>query len=296
MAQRHGRGAGPSPSGSGRGARDGAGRGSRGAGGRSTAGRGAGGEAGRGAGDEAGRGAGGETGRGAAGRGAGGDTGRAADRRAPATDRGRADRTRRQAGGPGGPGGAPDQAAQRARLREVIEPVVAAAGYDLEGFTLSRAGRRHLVRLTVDGDGGVNLDAVADVSRRVSSALDAVEAGGEELFAGEYELEVSSPGVDRPLTLPRHWRRNVGRLVQVRVVDRQVTGRLLAADDDGIVLDVDGQHRELPHEALGSGKIQLEFTRLAALSDAELEDMLDPIGGDEIATPSGEDEQQEDEE
>src|SRR5690348_11641205 len=84
-------------------------------------------------------------------------------------------------------------APNRARVREVVEPVVSAAGYDVEGLSLSRAGRRHLVRLTVDRDGGVNLDAVAEVSRLVSAALDAAEAGGEVLFVGEYELQVSSP-------------------------------------------------------------------------------------------------------
>jgi ribosome maturation factor RimP len=191
----------------------------------------------------------------------------------------------RRSGGPGRDdrrlGGVSDAAATRARLREIIEPVIAADGYDLEGLSVSRAGRRHLVRLTVDGDGGVNLDAVAAVSRSVSATLDAIEAGGEVLFAGEYELEVSSPGVDRPLTLPRHWRRNVGRLVQVKAAQGQVTGRVLAADEDGVVLDVDGQHREVPYAALGSGKIQVEFARLAQLSDAELDARLDPVAEDD---------------
>jgi ribosome maturation factor RimP len=171
-----------------------------------------------------------------------------------------------------------DAAASRARLREIIEPVVREDGYDVEGLSLSRAGRRYLVRLIVDGDGGVNLDAVAALSHRVSAALDATEAGGEVLFAGEYELEVSSPGVDRPLTLPRHWRRNVGRLVQVKAGSGpQVTGRVVAADEDGIVLDVDGKHRELAYRDLGPGKIQLDFNRLARFSDADLESMLDPV-------------------
>src|SRR5688572_24271382 len=166
----------------------------------------------------------------------------------------------------------------RARLREVIEPVVTAAGYDLDGMSLSRAGRRHLVRLTVDRDGGINLDAVADVSRLVSAALDEVEAGGEELFAGEYELQVSSPGVDRPLTLPRHWRRNVGRLVQVRAGDRQLTGRVIAADADGVVLAADGAEHRVAYDDLGAGKVQLEFARAAALTDDDLEEI--PVADD----------------
>src|SRR5690606_40537576 len=134
-----------------------------------------------------------------------------------------------------------DLAARRERLRAVIEPVVVNAGYDLENVSVSRVGRRHIVRVIIDADGGVTLDNVAEVSRAVSKALDAAEEREGELVAGEYQLEVSSPGVDRPLTLPRHWRRNVGRLVRVTAGERQVTGRVIAADDAGVTLDVDGQ-------------------------------------------------------
>jgi ribosome maturation factor RimP len=151
-----------------------------------------------------------------------------------------------------------DLTAARARVRAVIEPVVAAAGYDLEDVTLSRAGRRHLVRILVDADGGITLDDVAVVSREISAALDAADEANGEVLAGEYQLEVGSPGVDRPLTAPRHWRRNVGR----RVTAGGRTGRVLAADDEGIVLDVDGTSRELPYAELGPGKVQIEFKRL----------------------------------
>ncbi len=161
-----------------------------------------------------------------------------------------------------------DLAARRARLRAVVEPVVAAAGYDLEDLTLSRAGRRHLVRVIVDADGGVGLDAIAEVSRAVSGALDAAEETGGELLAGEYQLEVSSPGVDRPLTLPRHWRRNIGRLVRVTAGDRQLTGRVVGADDTGVGLDVDGTSHEVPYARLGPGRVQVEFSRV---DDAEFD-------------------------
>ena len=159
-----------------------------------------------------------------------------------------------------------DLAAVKARVVEVIEPVVTAAGYDLEEVGLSRAGRRHVVRVLVDADGGINLDGVAVVSRAISDALDAAEEAGDEVLAGEYQLEVSSPGVDRPLTQPRHWRRNVGRLVAVN----GLTGRLTAADDDGIVLD----DREIRYADLGPGKVQIEFKRLdeARFDDDDLDD------------------------
>lgn len=164
-----------------------------------------------------------------------------------------------------------DLAARRERLREVIGPVVIAAGYDLEDLTVSRAGRRHVVRVMVDGDAGVSLDDIADVSRAVSAALDAAESTGGELIEGQYQLEVGSPGVDRPLTQPRHWRRNVGRLVTARVRDRQLTGRVLAADDEEIVLDVAGERHEAAYAELGPGRVQIEFSRLDELTDADLD-------------------------
>ena len=148
-------------------------------------------------------------------------------------------------------------------LLEVLAPVVADTGYDLEDVTVTSAGRRSLVRVIVDADGGVDLDAIADVSRVVSDAMDA-DAPGGPAFAGPYVLEVTSPGVDRPLTEPRHWRRAVGRLVQVRVGGSDgetVTGRVQAAEGSGVVLDVDGSPRELAWSELGAGKVQIEFNR-----------------------------------
>jgi ribosome maturation factor RimP len=179
------------------------------------------------------------------------------------------------------PAPAEDLAAQRMRLRSVVEPVVASAGYELETLSLKRVGRRHHVRVIVDGDDGVNLDTVADLSRSISEALDEAEETGGDLVAGEYELEVSSPGVDRPLTLPRHWRRNVGRLVKVTAADRSVLGRISAADDTGIELDVDGQPRRLAYAELGPGRVQIEFNRLNGLADDELDEIDDEEGGDE---------------
>jgi ribosome maturation factor RimP len=152
----------------------------------------------------------------------------------------------------------------REHLLQTLRPVVEGIGYDLEDVTVTSAGRRSLVRVSVDADGGIDLDAVAEVSRAVSEALDAEDAGG---FAGPYVLEVSSPGVDRPLTEPRHWRRAVGRLVEVPVGDTTLTGRVAAADDDGITLELDGDRRELGWASLGRGKVQVEFSRADAKED-----------------------------
>ena len=145
------------------------------------------------------------------------------------------------------------------RIAEVIRPVVAAAGMDLESVRVTAAGRRRLLRVVVDSDRGVSLDDAADVSRELSAALDAAAVMGDF----PYTLEVSSPGVDRPLTDDRHWRRAVGRLVQVTVTDsdgaRSVSGRIAAADADGVTLDVEGARRHFPRAVLGPGAIQVEF-------------------------------------
>ena len=155
-----------------------------------------------------------------------------------------------------------DLVAARSRVRAVIEPVVVAAGFDLEDVNLSRAGRRHVLRVLVDADGGISLDDVAVVSREISQALDTAEENQGEVLAGEYQLEVGSPGVDRPLTLPRHWRRNVSRLVTVTVAGRSLTGRVTAAEETGVLLDVAGTSTEIPWAELGPGKVQIEFKRL----------------------------------
>jgi ribosome maturation factor RimP len=148
----------------------------------------------------------------------------------------------------------------REHLLEVLSPVVAATGHDLEDVTVTSAGRRSLVRVFVDADGGVDLDAVADVSRAVSEALDD-DADGGAAFAGPYVLEVSSPGVDRPLTEQRHWRRAQGRLVQVQAAEKTVTGRIVDTDTKGVTLDIDGARREVAWGDLGRGRVQVEFNR-----------------------------------
>jgi len=158
--------------------------------------------------------------------------------------------------------------AHRARVREVVEPLVTAAGFDLEELAIQRVGRRHLVRIAVDSDAGVDLDAVAELSRAISTGLDDAEAGGDELIAGEYELEVGSPGVDRQLTEARHWRRNIGRLVQVRAGGRPLTARVTAADETAVTLDA----VRFAYADLGPGRVQVELKRLDDVVDDDGED------------------------
>jgi ribosome maturation factor RimP len=155
-----------------------------------------------------------------------------------------------------------------AKLREQLEPVVAALGYDLEDVSAQRAGSRQLLRVVVDGDDGISLDDIAEVSQAVSAALDESNAMGE----APYELEVTSPGVSRPLTLPRHWQRAKGRLVQVPLTaGGELTGRIVEVDEEGVTLELPGkkpgtvgERRRLAFAELGRGKVQVEFNRPGA--------------------------------
>jgi len=160
-------------------------------------------------------------------------------------------------------------------LAGLIRPVVVAAGMDLESVRMTIAGKRRKLSIIVDSDHGVSLDETADVSREISAVLDASNALGESA----YTLEVSSPGVDRPLTEPRHWRRARGRLVRVKVAgEGSMEGRVLAADADGVTLGTvlngrAGGERRFPYADLGAGSVQVEFGKIP---DAELDDFSDP--------------------
>lgn len=167
--------------------------------------------------------------------------------------------------------------ARRDRLIKLLEPVAAAEGLDLEDVTVTPAGKRRLLRVIVDGDDGVSLDKVADVSRLVSQALDDSDVMG----GSAYVLEVSSPGVDRPLTEPRHWRRARGRLVKADLRDGTTCeGRILAVDGSGVQLEAEGGPRRLGWDELVKGRVQVEFRRLDdedALDEADEADDIDDI-------------------
>jgi ribosome maturation factor RimP len=166
----------------------------------------------------------------------------------------------------GSPSPSRGASADAERIAGLLEPAVAAMGMDLEDVRITSAGRRRLLRVVVDADGGVGLDDMALVSQQLSAALDRAAVMGE----APYTLEVSSPGVDRPLTQPKHWRRAAGRLVTVPLTARAggadagrspatVTGRVTSADAVGVRIDADGEIREFGYSDLGPGRIQVEF-------------------------------------
>jgi len=174
-----------------------------------------------------------------------------------------------------------------ARLAGWIEPVVAASGYDVEELVVTPAGRRSVVRVVIDRDQGVTLDGIAEVSRAVSEVLDQNDDG---MGRTPYVLEVTSPGVDRPLTDPRHWRRNTGRLVTVAVGPKgsteEVTGRITAVGDTGVDLAVEARGkpgakkrpptpRQVAWGELGVGRVQVEFGRAGASDEVVADDDIE---------------------
>ena len=146
----------------------------------------------------------------------------------------------------------------RERLESELTQPLASLGFDVEAVEITPAGRRRILRVAVDKDGGVTLDDVADATREINRLLDDSDVMGEQ----PYTLEVTSRGVDRPLTLPRHWRRNVSRLVKVTPVEGGVfTGRLVGSDDEGATLDVKGAERRIAYADVKRALVQIEFNR-----------------------------------
>jgi ribosome maturation factor RimP len=203
------------------------------------------------------------------------ESGRGRARRAPRRDERRAEQA--------ASGGGPSRAQLQAELTRLVGPLVAEQGLDLEELDVKPAGRRRLVRIVVDADGGVSLDDVASLNQTVSIALDDLDVMGN----APYVLEVTSPGVDRPLTEPRHWRRATGRLVRTALADGgQVEGRVVAADDDAVVLEVAGRRRRFGHAELGRGRVQVEFRRPEGRAEGPAgsdddDDELADLGADE---------------
>lgn len=144
------------------------------------------------------------------------------------------------------------------RLAGVLAAPVEALGLDLEAVDLSKAGKRSVLRIAVDKDGGVDMDDIAEATKAVSAVLDESDLMGQNAFT----LEVTSPGVDRPLTLPRHWRRNITRLVKVDLREGDpLLGRIVAADDAGATVDVDGVEQTIAYDTVAKAKVQIEFKR-----------------------------------
>ncbi len=149
--------------------------------------------------------------------------------------------------------------ADQSAVRVAAEAVLSSLGLELVDVEVVGSGRARTLRLTVDRDGGIDLDALATANGPVSDALEAVDA-----LSGPYNLELSSPGVERSLRRPAEFRRFVGTTISVKSHDsvdgaRRHRGRLAEADDRGIVLEVDGQHRQFSYDAIASARTVFEW-------------------------------------
>ena len=153
-----------------------------------------------------------------------------------------------------------NQDATRDRIEAELDDPLRALGLDIEAVEITPAGKRRILRVAVDKDGGVTLDEVAEATREVNRVLDESDVMGEQPFT----LEVTSRGVDRPLTLPRHWRRNAGRLVKVTFVDgKSATGRIGPSTEEQVTLDVDGAKEQVAYAEVKKALVQVEFNRPA---------------------------------
>ncbi|MEU0537583.1 ribosome maturation factor RimP [Amycolatopsis tolypomycina] len=155
------------------------------------------------------------------------------------------------------------------RLQPIVAEAVTAAGFDLDSFEVQQAGRRQLVKVVVDADDGVGLDEVAEVSRKVSAALDE----NDHVLASAYTLEVTSPGLDRPLTQARHWRRARFRLVKVTPNDGAAfVGRVGHAGEHAARVLEGGKIRDVRYADVAKAVVEIEFKQPPAEDLKLLED------------------------
>jgi ribosome maturation factor RimP len=146
-------------------------------------------------------------------------------------------------------------------VEALVRPVVEAAGMELVEAVLGRERGRRVLRVTVDREGGVDLDAISEVSERISRRLD---LEGFDPGAGPYSLEVSSPGLERPLREPRDFQRRVGERVRVRTKEpvdgaRTHEGPLVAADGEAIVVAAGGGERRIAYAEIRSARVVIDW-------------------------------------
>ncbi|MDO5535656.1 MAG: ribosome maturation factor RimP [Propionibacteriaceae bacterium] len=160
-------------------------------------------------------------------------------------------------------------------IAAIVGPVADQCGLEVDRIEIASAGKRSVLRVYLDGDGpegrGPSLDEIAEATRALSDALDASDATG----SAPYTLEVSSRGVSRPLAEPKHYRRNLGRLVALTLESGSVTGRIASADDTGIELDVDGVVRRVEltdiNKAVVKAELRKDSPEVADANDEETE-------------------------
>lgn len=159
-----------------------------------------------------------------------------------------------------------------ADIEALVTPVAASHKLEIDRLEVLNAGKRAVVRIFLDGDGadgrGPSLDEISAATRDISAALDAAD-----LTKGRpYTLEVSSRGVNRPLTEAKHFRRNTGRLVNVSLAESELTGRILGVENDAVRIDVEGNEQSLPLADIRRAVVQVELNRPAGAVDEDEEE------------------------
>jgi ribosome maturation factor RimP len=144
------------------------------------------------------------------------------------------------------------------RLEELIDPLMADAGIRLVSVDVERRGKRLVVTVCLDREGGIDVNTCAEMSEEISRFLDV-----EDIISGRYNLEVESPGLQRVLRKPREFGCFLGREVEVLLRQafegrQKMRGRLLAADEEGITVFVDGEEIAFPYQALKKTKLYFD--------------------------------------
>lgn len=151
---------------------------------------------------------------------------------------------------------------KQAQLESLLDADISSMGYEFVGCVLMQQGRGTLLRIYVDKPGGVTVEDCTKVTRHVNSVLDV-----EDPIQGHYTLEVSSPGLERPLFKPMHYQKVIGKKIKLKLHAprdgrRNFSGVLQAADAENITLLIDNVAIELPYHDIDKAHVELEFPEL----------------------------------
>jgi len=144
------------------------------------------------------------------------------------------------------------------KIENLVAPVIETMGFDFWGCEYLAAGKHSTLRIYIDKPGGVTVDDCGDVSRQVSAIMDV-----EDPISNAYMLEISSPGIDRPLFKPKQFEANVGQLIKLRTSSpilgrRNFKGTLLEASEEQVIIEVDAEEYEIPFNLVDKANIEIE--------------------------------------
>ena len=140
-------------------------------------------------------------------------------------------------------------------ISDAVTPALSALGFYLEDVTITSAGRRSMLTIIVDGDTHLSLDQVTSATKAIGEIVESIQSLGETPFT----LEVTSPGLDRPLTKPRHWRKNIDRLVKIVLLDgKEIKGRIKAASENSATVD----ESEINFSDIKRASLEVEFKQV----------------------------------